>query len=135
MYVPSCTHCTIVSAHISAIAYCIKLEVDISKRTSFGIKYIGHEILKNRPKNDPSQKSYLKEKSVLSCLSTSRWIFLFSFMLWLYFHDWFLKLYKARAKLCYLRGQSFLDQNLFFCLCLPPVWCSKRLLKYGLTLM
>ena len=61
--------------------------------------------------------------------------FLFLFMLWLYFHDWSPKLYEACAKLCYLRGQSFLDQNLFFCLCLPPVWCSKRLLKYGLTLL
>ena len=86
-------------------------------------------------KNDRSQKSYFDKKSVFSCLSTSWSNFLFLFMLWLYFHDWSPKLYEARAKLCYLGGQSFLDQNLFFCLCLPPVWCSKRLLKYGLTLL
>ena len=97
--------------------------------------FLIHEILKNRPKNDRSQKSYFNEKSFLSYLSTSQRIFLFSSMLWLYFYDWFLKLYEARAKFCYLGGQSFLDQNLFFCLCLPPVWCSKRLLKYGLTLV
>ena len=117
-----CIKYLVESAHISAIAYCIKLEVDISKRTSFGLKKIGlrgntiwhepckvsefshenkarawtklknyfmrltgmkklifrlsnffgsghfliHEILKNRPKIDRSQKSYFNEKSFLS---------------------------------------------------------------------
>ena len=36
-----CIKYLVESAHISAIAYCIKLEVDITKRVSFGLKKIG----------------------------------------------------------------------------------------------
>ena len=50
-------------------------------------------------------------------------------------YNWFLKLYEVFAKLCDLGGHSYLDEKCSPCLCLPPVWCTKQLLKYGLTLM
>ena len=82
-----------------------------------------------------AKKSYLNKKSVLSCLSTSQRFFLVLFMHWLYFHDWFLKLYEASAKLCDLGGRSYLDKKCSPCLCLPPVWCTKLGMKYGNTLL
>ena len=96
--------------------------------------FLIHEILKNRPKNDRSQKSYFKEKSVFSCSSTSRRNFWILFMPWLYFHDWFLKLYEVISKLCDLGGCSYLDNKCSPCLCLPAIRCTKLGMKYGFPL-
>ena len=49
------------SAHISAIAYCIKLEVDISKRTSFGLKKIG--LRGNTIWHEPRKVSEISQKN------------------------------------------------------------------------
>ena len=49
------------SAHISAIAYCIKLEVDISKRTSFGLKKIG--LRGNTIWHEPCKVSEISQKN------------------------------------------------------------------------
>ena len=49
------------SAHISAIAYCIKLEVDISKRTSFGLKKIG--LRGNKIWHEPCKVSEISHKN------------------------------------------------------------------------
>ena len=97
--------------------------------------FLIHEILKNRSKNDRSQKSYLNEKSVLWCPSTTQRNFWILFMLWLYFHDWFLILYEALAKLCDLGGHSYLDKKCSICLCLPPLWCTKLGVRSASTLL
>ena len=49
------------SAHISAIAYCIKLEVDINKRTSFGLKKIG--LRGNKIWHEPCKVSEISHKN------------------------------------------------------------------------
>ena len=49
------------SANISAIAYCIKLEVDISKRTSFGLKKIG--LRGNTIWHEPRKVSEISQKN------------------------------------------------------------------------
>ena len=96
--------------------------------------FLIHEILKNRPKNDRSQKSYIIEKSVFAWLSTSRRNFWILFMLWLYLHDWFLKLYEVISKLCDLGGCSYLDNKCSPSLCLPAIRCTKLGMKYGFPL-
>ena len=53
--------CILESAHISAIAYCIKLEVDISKRTSFGLKKIG--LRGNTIWHEPRKVSEISQKN------------------------------------------------------------------------
>ena len=86
-------------------------------------------------KSDRSSKSYFDEKSVFSCPSISWRNFWILFMLWLYFHGFFLKLYEDLAKLCDLGGHSYLDKKCSICLCLPPVWCTKLGMRCGFTLM
>ena len=44
-------------------------------------------------------------------MCTSHKIFWILFMLWLYFHDWFLKLPEVISKFCDLGGRSYLDQK------------------------
>ena len=86
-------------------------------------------------KIDRSQKTYLNEKSVFSWPSTSQRNFWISFILWLYFHVWFLKLYEARAKFCDLGGHSYLDKKCSQSLCLPPLWCTKLGVRSASTLL
>ena len=86
-------------------------------------------------KIDRSQKIYFNEKSVFSCPSTSRRNFWIFFMPWLYFHDWFLKLYEVISKLCDLGGCSYLDNKCSPSLCLPAIWCTKLEMKYGFPLL
>ena len=97
-------------------------------------QFLIHEILKNWPKTDRSQKVCLIEKSILLSSSTSRRNFWILFILWLYFQDWFLKFHEARAKFCDLTGCSYLDNKCSKCLCLPPLWCTKLGVRSGLTI-
>ena len=97
--------------------------------------FLIHEIWKNRPKNDRSQKIYFYEKSVFACRSTLWRNFWILFMLWLYLHDWFLKLYEVISKLCDLGGCSYLDFKCSPSLCLPTIWCTKLEMKYGFPLL
>ena len=83
--------------------------------------FLIHEILKNRPKSDCSQKSYYNEKSVFAWPSTSQRNIRILFMLWLYIYDRFLKLYEVISKLCDLGGCSYLDKKCSPYLCLTPV--------------
>ena len=96
--------------------------------------FLVHFLRSHGSKNDRSQKSYLNEKSVFSCPSTSRRNFWILLMLWLYFHGWILKLYEVISKLCDLGGHSYLDKKYSPCLGLPPLWCTKLCVKSGLTL-
>ena len=80
----------------------------------------GHFLRYQGSKNDRSPKSYFYKKSVFSCLSTSQRNFWILFMLWLYFHDWFLKLYRVIAKFCDLGGHSYLVQK-----CSPGLYWPK----------
>ena len=73
--------------------------------------FFGHFLRSHGSKNDRSQKSYFYEKSVFSCSLTSWRNFWIFFMLWLYFHDWFLNLYEVIAKFCDLGGRSYLEQK------------------------
>ena len=80
----------------------------------------GHFLRSQGSKNDRSPKSYFYKKSVFSCSSTSQRNFWILFMLWLYFHDWFLKLYRVIAKFCDLGGHSYLVQK-----CSPGLYWPK----------
>ena len=65
-------------------------------------------------KNDWSQKSYLNEKSVFSCPSTSWNFFLILFMLWLDFHDWFLKLWAVISRWRNIFSKKLLAQIIIY---------------------
>ena len=81
-------------------------------------------------KNDQGKNIQFYEKSLFSCPSSwwrNVWIL---FMLWLYFHAWFLKLSEVTSKLCEFEGHPYLDEK-----CCPACWCTVRPKKSGLTLM
>ena len=61
-------------------------------------------------------------------------IFWILFMLWLYLHDWFLKLYEVIFKLCDFGACSYLDNKCSPSLCLPAIPCTKLGMKYGFPL-
>ena len=72
--------------------------------------FLIHAILKKLPKIDRSQKSQNAKKSATSCPSTTRRNFWILFMLWLDFHDWFLKLWEVISNWRNIFSKNFLAQ-------------------------
>ena len=76
--------------------------------------FLIHEVLKKGPKIDRSQKSQNTKKLVASCLSITRRNFWILFMLWLDFHDWFLKLWIFISRWRNIFSKKFLAQIIIF---------------------
>ena len=74
----------------------------------------GHFLRPHGSKNDRSQKSYLNRKSVFMCPSTSWRNFWILFMLWLNFHDWFMKLWALISRWRNIFQKKFLTQIISF---------------------
>ena len=72
--------------------------------------FLIHAILKKWPKIDRSQKSQNAKKSSTLCPSTTRRNFWILFMLWLDFHDWFLKLWAVISNWRNIFSKKFLAQ-------------------------
>ena len=76
--------------------------------------FLIHAILKKWPKIDRSQKSQNAKKSATLCPSTTRRNFWILFMLWLDFHDWFLKLWIFISRWRNIFPKKFLAQIIIF---------------------
>ena len=88
-----------------------KMIFHLMKSNFFGSShFLVYFLRSNGSKNDRSQKIYFYEKSVFTCPSTSRRNFWILLMLWLDFHDWFLKLWEVISNWRNIFSKKFLAQ-------------------------